>query len=190
MSNLMFVQMSGVPGSGKTTIAHAVAQANDAVVIDHDVTKSALLAAEIPAATAGRASYAVLDALARHLLQQGRSVVFDSPCFYEELLARGQRLAQEANAAYRYIECVLHDLDELDRRLRTRQRWPSQIAGVYAPPTPGSGKSQSGQDYFRSLIANMKRPAGNYLTLDTARPLAVCQAEALAYVRAGQVSGA
>src|SRR2546423_608664 len=112
--------MSGAPGSGKTTLAHAIAGRIGAAVIDHDVTKSALLAADVPAAIAGRASYAVLDALAQHLLAQRHSVIFDSPCFYEELLERGQRLARQAGAQYRYIECVVEDLHELDRRLRTR----------------------------------------------------------------------
>jgi predicted kinase len=99
MPNPFFVQMSGAPGAGKTTIASAIAQQTGAVVIDHDVTKSALLAAAVPVPIAGHASYTVLDALARHLLQQGHSVIFDSPCFYQELLERGndwrrrQRLA-------------------------------------------------------------------------------------------------
>jgi predicted ATPase len=84
-----FLQMSGVPGSGKSTVAVAVAQATHAVIIDHDVTKSALLDAGVPGATAGKASYAVLHALARHLLVQGKSVIFDSPCFYTVLLDRG-----------------------------------------------------------------------------------------------------
>jgi hypothetical protein len=124
----------------------------------------------------------VLDAMARHLLQQGHSVVFDSPCFYDDLLARGQRLAEECGATYRYIECVLNDLMELDRRLRTRERAPSQIAGVYAPPTVGSGKTESGEAVFRDWIANMKRPQSDYLTLDTARPREECIAVALAYL--------
>ncbi|MEZ4705716.1 MAG: ATP-binding protein [Caldilineaceae bacterium] len=187
MTDLIFVQMSGAPGSGKTTVAHGLARETGAVVIDHDVTKSALLAAEIDVATAGRASYVVLDALARHLLQQGHSVIFDSPCLYAELLARGQKLAAEAGAAYRYVECILNDIDELDRRLRTRQRWPSQIKGVYAPPVPGSGKTLSGRPRFEHWIANMKRPDGDYLVLDTARPPAICVAEAIAYVKSGEL---
>lgn len=187
MTDLIFVQMSGAPGSGKTTVAHGVAQEIGAVVIDHDVTKSALLAAEIDVAAAGRASYMVLDALARHLLQQGHSVIFDSPCLYAELLARGQKLAAEAGAAYRYVECILDDIDELDRRLRTRQRWPSQIEGVYAPPVPGSGKTLSGRPRFEHWIANMKRPNGGYLVLDTSRLPAICVAEAIAYVKSGEL---
>ncbi len=185
MTDLVFVQMSGVPGAGKTTLARALAQRIGAVVIDHDVTKSALLEGNVPAASAGAASYSVLNAIARHLLEQRYSVIFDSPCFYEELLERGQRLAQEAGAHYRYIECVVADLDELDRRLRTRPRLPTQLAGVWAPPTAGSGKTHMSEDVFRDWLANMKRPATGYLTLDMTQSLDTCVEAAVAYVTAG-----
>ncbi len=188
MSQLVFVQMSGVPGAGKTTLAHAIAPPLGAVVIDHDVTKTALLGAEVPVSLAGYASYMVLDALARHLLQQAHSVIFDSPCLYDELLMRGQQLAKEAGATYRYVECVVTDLDELDRRLRTRQRLPSQLAGVRVPPTAGSGKTETGDHAFREWMANMKRPAVPYLVLDTSRALEVCSNEALAYIETGIVT--
>lgn len=182
MTQRFFLQMSGAPGSGKTTVARAIGRATGAVVIDHDVTKSALLAADVPVSMAGRASYQVLDAMARHLLQQGHSVIFDSPCFYDELLERGERLAEAYGAAYRYIECVLQDLCELDRRLRTRQRMPSQVAGIYAQPTTGSGKRASGEALFQDWIANMKRPQGAFLTLDTSLPCEECIMAALAYL--------
>jgi predicted kinase len=183
MPDLVFIQMSGAPGSGKTTLARAIAPQIGALVIDHDVSKSALLEANVPASIAGAASYQVLNAVARDLLQQGFSVIFDSPCFYVELLERGQRLAQEAGAVYRYVECQLGDLDELDRRLRTRPRLPSQLAGIRVPPTKGSGKTEIGDEVFRDWIANMKRPAGGYLVLDTTRPLEECLDAALAYIR-------
>jgi len=183
MSNLLFVQMSGVPGAGKTTVAHAIAGQIGAVVIDHDVTKSALLDANVPVAIAGHASYRVLDAMVRHLLQQGHSVIFDSPCLYTELLERGQLLAEETGAQYRYVECILADLDELDQRLRTRPRWRSQLAGVYTPLTEGSGKAQAGAEIFREWMVTMKRPVNGYLTLDTSRPLAVCVQETLSYLK-------
>lgn len=185
MIELMFIQMSGVPGAGKTTIAHAIARRIGAVVIDHDVTKSALLDANVSVSIAGAASYQVLNAMARHLLQQGYSVIFDSPCLYVELLERGQRLARAVNARYRYIECVVTDLDEIDRRLRTRPRMPSQLTGVRIAPTEGSGKTQAGDDVFCNWIANMQRPNTDYLVLDTTRPMELCVEAAIAYITAG-----
>ena len=45
---LRFIQISGAPGSGKTTPARAIAPKIDAVIIDHDITKTALLDWDIP----------------------------------------------------------------------------------------------------------------------------------------------
>lgn len=185
MTNLMLIQMSGAPGSGKTTLAQAIAHSTGAVVIDHDVTKSALLDADVPVSLAGRASYAVLDALARHLLRQGQSVILDSPCFYVELLERGQQLAQEFQASYRYVECVVEDLHELDRRLRTRARLRSQLTGVFEPPSAGSGKGHAGETVFRDWIAHMKRPATGYIIIDMTQPLDACVQAAMTYLETG-----
>lgn len=177
--------MSGTPGAGKTTLALALAPAINAVVIDHDVVKSALLQADVPISGAGRASYAVLHALARHLLHQGRSVIFDSPCVYASLLHRGQQIAAEHGAAYRYIECALSDLAKLDQRLQERPRLPSQLSGVYQPPPAGSSATQAGEALFRDWMANAQRPATSYLVVDTAQPLAEYLGQAIAYVQSG-----
>lgn len=184
----VFIQMSGAPGAGKTTIAHAIAPQIGAVIIDHDVTKTALLDADIPISMAGKASYQVLLALAQHLLIQGNSVIFDSPCFYVELLERGQFLAQEANAKYLYIECVLDDLSELDRRLRTRLWRRSQVGGI-GQSINSSRKNITHENVFQDWITNQKRPEGDYLILDTSHPVEVCVAEAIAYIKEWQVAG-
>ena len=187
MDQLLFVQMSGAPGSGKTTLATKIAAQVDAVIVDHDVTKSALLAAQIPPSDAGRASYEVLNAVARHLLGQGRSVIFDSPCMYENLLVRGQQMAEEYGAEYRYVECRFDDLEELDRRLRSRKSMPSQLAGVFAEPTVASGKKESGEAIFRNAIENMKRPPDGYLVVDTSQPLESYVDRVVRYVRGGMI---
>src|SRR5262245_47690816 len=164
----MLVQMSGAPGSGKSTVARHLVRHRALVALDHDVTKSALLQTGTPAGPAGRESYAVLLALAGDLLAQGHGVIIDSPCYYDPLLAAGLALAQRHGVAYRYIECVTEDLDLLDERLRTRTASASQRRSVEP-------------DLFRSWIAGMKRPE-TYLRLDTSRPLDTCLAEALAYL--------
>lgn len=186
----LFIQMSGAPGSGKTTVANAIATQIGAVIIDHDITKSALLDADVSLSVSGKASYQVLDAVARHLLSQGHHVIFDSPCFYVELLQRGQRLVQEANARYLYIECVLENLVQLDRRLRQRHRHRSQVAGIQRTPTGGSRMEQFvDAAVFRDWIANMKRPETGYLVLDTAYPLEACLEKAMAYIESGENYG-
>lgn len=123
-----YIQMSGTPGSGKTTLATALSKELNAVIIDHDITKTALLISDIPTDIAGKASYNVLFALAPHLLRQGHSVIFDSPCLYDNILIQGQAFAKEAGAEYRYIECQVKDFKELDRRLRIRESSISQVS--------------------------------------------------------------
>lgn len=184
----LFIQMSGAPGSGKSSVAQAVAPQIGGIIIDHDVTKSALLGAGVEPALAGRASYAVLAALADDLLQQGHSVIFDSPCFYTELLENGQQMAKKAGAIYGYIECVVSDLAVLDARLRARQKLPSQVTAVYQTITDSSGKQWSGENLFQEWIAHMKRPQTPCLTLDTTQPIDICLEKAINYLQTIQTS--
>ncbi len=182
MRPLTFIQMSGVPGSGKTTIATALARHTGAVIIDHDITKTALLESGVSIEVAGRASYGVLKMLARHLLSQGQSIIFDSPCFYKELLAYGQATAAEFAAEYRYIECVLDDFEELEKRLKKRQPLRSQRLGISEPPVDVQKDPLAGEKLFQKWHKGMQRPDGGYLLLDTSESIAVCVAKALAYL--------
>jgi len=184
----LFIQMSGAPGSGKSSIAQAIAPQIGAVIIDHDITKSALLNTDVDPLVAGRASYAVLAALADSLLQQGHTVIFDSPCFYTELLENGRKMAKKARAVYGYIECMVSDLAVLDARLRARRKMPSQVTAVYQTITDGSGNQWSGETLFQDWIAHMKRPQTPYLTLDTTQPIDICLQKAVAYLQTIQNS--
>jgi hypothetical protein len=85
------------------------------------------------------------------------------------------------------VECRIDDLQALDRRLRSRQRTRSQVAGVFAAPTEGSGKQTSGEAYFRDVIANMKRPADGYLVVDTSQPLARYIGRVVDYIQRGDI---
>jgi predicted kinase len=74
------------------------------VVLDTDVLKSALIAGGVPVASAGAPTYAAALALSRDLVAQGRSVILDSPCRYQELLDGGQAIAHDAGVRYGFIE--------------------------------------------------------------------------------------
>ncbi|OAX49418.1 Shikimate kinase [Paenibacillus sp. AD87] len=40
---MFFLQMSGFPGSGKSTLSRRIAKITGAIIIDHDISKSSIL---------------------------------------------------------------------------------------------------------------------------------------------------
>ncbi|MCG7344679.1 ATP-binding protein [Sporosarcina sp. ACRSL] len=161
---MFFVQMSGFPGSGKSTLSRQIAKRTGAVIIDHDIVKSALLHSiedtPIDGKLAGKISYNIDWSLIEFHLSQGHSVVFDSPCLYEEMVDRGTSLAKKYNAAYKYVECYLNDFHAINDRLKSRDRMISQISEVRS------------EEAFTYSIENSKKPT-DYpcLVVDTAKPL-------------------
>lgn len=184
MQSLLLVQMSGVPGSGKSTIARAIAPHVDAVILDHDDTKSAILATGVENDLAGQASYSVIQALARRFLSEGRNVVIDSPCLYAPLLAFGLQAAADFDACYKYIECRLEDLDLLDSRLRQRHSRPSQLNRIGLTINHRGNPPRESRQLIREWAANMQRPDGDYLVLDSVQSIETCVGHALKYVLA------
>ncbi len=153
--NPLLVQMSGAPGSGKSTLARAIAPQLHAAVLDHDMIKATLVeqmplpalagagpvAGARPDQAAGRASYELARRLAATLLDTGITVILDSPCFYQEQLDAGQKVAAEHGAGYRYVECVTESLDVVAARLRTRTAYPTQHPPPRGPAGGGSGST-------------------------------------------------
>ncbi|MDW0118352.1 AAA family ATPase [Sporosarcina thermotolerans] len=161
---MFFVQMSGFPGSGKSTLSRQIAKRTGAVIIDHDIVKSALLNSiddsSIDAKFAGKISYNIDWSLIEFYLSQGQNVVFDSPCFYQEMVDKGLELSKKYNVKYKYVECYLNDFDEVNNRLKNRVRMVSQISGI-----------NSEEDFIYTL-ENSKKPTGcKCLIVDTGKPL-------------------
>ncbi|MCM3572314.1 MULTISPECIES: AAA family ATPase [Mesobacillus] len=161
---MFFVQMSGFPGSGKSTLARQIAIRAGAVIIDHDIIKSALLnsieESPIDAKHAGEISYNIDWSLIEFHLSQGQAVIFDSPCLYEEMVQRGTVLSKKYNVKYKYVECYLDDRNEINNRLKNRARMISQI------------KEIKSEEAFKYTINNSKKPIDyKCLTVDTSQPL-------------------
>ena len=165
----LVVQMHGEPGSGKSSVARALAPRIGAVVLDKDVIKAALLRAGIAEAQAGAGAYGAYFAQAESIVGLGHSLILDNPVFWPSVEARWLALCARAGSPALLIECVCLDAAELRRRLATRAALESQPrVPLDLTRHPGSAPTS-----FQPR-----------LVLDTTRPLPGLVDEALAYIDA------
>ena len=161
------LQMAGMPGSGKSSLARAVGEATGAVVLDKDIIKSAALEAGVEEEIAGAMSYKAMFDLAANIVKTGHSVVIDSPAFFPQIVEDGRRIAEEHGAAYKVIECDC-PLEIQEERLRTREAMPSQWTTV-----------GTDDPYARPGTAPVALP---HLVIDTTAPEPEWLQRALAYL--------
>lgn len=172
---MFFLQMAGFPGSGKSTLAQSLAKRTGAVIVDHDVVKSALLESmegqAIDPRTAGKISYGIDWSLIEFHLSLGHSVIFDSPCLYAEMLGKGMRLAEKYNAKYKYVECYLNDFQEINERLKKRKRKISQLQEILS------------EQVFSVAIDSSERPLNmEHVVVNSGKALEVYFDEVVEYV--------
>jgi predicted kinase len=170
------IQMSGAPGSGKSTIACMLKDSLDgAVIIDHDVLKSALLEDDIAIDQAAKHAYRLQGRLAELFVEQDHSVIIDSTCNYQSVLDRAISLAERYGSMFWYVECRVEDVDLLDQRLRARQSKRSQRTGVNCPPsddpTSGTSKYAESRARFHQWINNPCRPESRIIFVDSTASL-------------------
>ncbi len=164
----LVVQMHGEPGSGKSTVARAIAPHIGAVVLDKDVIKAALLRSGIEEAAAAPGAYEVYFALARSIVRLGHSLILDNPVYWPRVLEQWQEISAASGSPALMMHCVCDDAAELRRRLVTREALESQ------PREPLDLRRYPGTIEV----------ACDRLVLDTTRPLDDILAEALAYIEA------
>jgi predicted kinase len=119
----MLIAMAGLPASGKSTLAEALARRLPAPVVSVDPIEAAMwrsgVARDQPT---GLAAYNVAEAVADGILAVGQAVIVDAVNAVE--LARGQwrGLAERRGVRLFFIEVVCSDLAEHRRRLEGRSR--------------------------------------------------------------------
>lgn len=167
----LLIQMSGAPGSGKSTVARLLRPFIGGVIIDHDVLRSSLLESSIiPFDDAAKQAYSLQWSLARDFMRQGLNVIIDSTCNYPEVLDQGSALAAEHGYTYWYVECRVRDVDLLDQRLRTRpQPMASQRTAVDCPPEAAKGVrvGEDSRALFERWIESPCRPGDHAIVVDS-----------------------
>jgi predicted kinase len=104
-SGSTFIVMRGYPGTGKSTVARAIASALHAPLIDRDILrqKAVDLFGDLP--QIGRFSYELMFALAEEQLRLGLSVVLDTPLTYRTTLEQSKQLARSFQTPMLVVHC-------------------------------------------------------------------------------------
>ena len=180
------IQMSGAPGSGKSTIAALLRTSlpTPAAVLDHDVLRSTLLESGTPFSAAATLAYKLQWSLARDLMTQGLTLIVDSPCNSAEVVENGSALAAELGFEYWYVECrVRREL--MDRRLRARAEEgarPSQRTGVERPPAARADEAGREEEVWDKVPC---RPGRNVVVVDSEGEPEALRDEILARIQGG-----
>jgi predicted kinase/8-oxo-dGTP pyrophosphatase MutT (NUDIX family) len=126
---LRLIVVSGLPGTGKTTVAEHIGRSMNATVISLAWLLGALRSSEIGnSARSAELAYDLLSRIAEHQLRLGRSVVLDSMAGSMAIRERWRRLAIHYAARLQIIECVCSDATVHRQRVDARRGeipdWP------------------------------------------------------------------
>ena len=122
--------VSGLPGSGKSTIAEDIANQLRLPIFSVDPIESSIIKSGIKRSfETGLAAYLVAEALADEQLDLGLSVIIDAVNPVQEARDMWQNLSHKHNAKLIIIECVL-DRDLHKQRIESRVRNIHGIAEV------------------------------------------------------------
>jgi predicted kinase len=156
----VLVVISGLPGTGKSAVAAALAQRAGAVHLSVDPIEDALLGAGLsPGWETGVAAYEAVRAAAELNLALGRCVVVDAVNDSEPARDTWRVAAANAGADLSFVVLTLDDQEEHRRRLEGRRR---NLAHVAEP---------SWDDVIARAAAYEPWPDGAFLRMDAQRPL-------------------
>jgi predicted kinase len=97
--------MRGYPGTGKSTIARAIAAALHAPLIDRDILRQKAVDVFGDLPMVGRFSYELMFALVEEQLRLGLSVVVDTPLTYRTTYEQSKELARTFHTPMLVVHC-------------------------------------------------------------------------------------
>jgi len=115
----MLVMICGLPGTGKSTLAKAVAEKIDAVYLNSDSIRLSMLEEREYTEEEKKRVYEAMFEKSGEVLKKGKNVVLDATFYKKELREDAKETADEAGTEFFIIECVTHE-DLLRERIFKR----------------------------------------------------------------------
>jgi len=163
---------TGLVGTGKTVLAQALAKRLGLVIIASDVTRKQLAGIPITehrfeefdtgiySAEFSRMTYDKMFAEAKHILNEGGSVILDASFIKSSERLKAKNLAEEMNADFFIVECTL-DEENIKQRLAQRLKQGSVSDGRWEIFEPQK----------RQFDPVTEVPATNHVVVDTSLPI-------------------
>lgn len=138
----MLIVFSGLPGTGKTTLASRLASSLGALYLRIDTIEQAIRDAKVLVHDVGRSGYQVANALALSNLHLGNTVIVDGVNPVMESRKAWREIASRTGSPLVDIEVICSDTSEHQRRVETREvdipglnppTWQSVRAHEYEP---------------------------------------------------------
>ena len=132
----MLIVFGGLPGTGKSTIARAIAEERRATYIRIDTIEQALRSSGAVPGDMGPHGYVVAYAVAEDNLRMGRDVVADSVNPIGVTRSAWRRRAAQAATTCVEVEVVCSDKNEHRRRVEARSTaptWDEVVQRAYEP---------------------------------------------------------
>ena len=151
----MLVLVCGLPGTGKTTLAKALAEGRGAVHISSDAVRVEALGKRTYSTEEKFGVYGLMLEVAERLLGEGKEVLLDATFYKRELREKARGVAEEAGTGFRIIECITEE-GLLKGRVKTGGE---------------RGKSEADFGVYKKVRGEYEPVEGEHLVVDTGLPL-------------------
>ena len=155
------IVVSGLPGSGKSTVAEGIAEKLKLPIFSVDPIESSIIKSGITRSfETGLAAYLVAATLADEQLRLGLSVIIDAVNSVKEARDMWRNLANQHNSRLIIIECVL-DRDIHKKRIESRVRNMQEIPEVTWANVENRRKEYLKWEEKRLVLDTSHSPANN-----------------------------